>query len=150
MKQLRSSDMFPELPELSISLPSKTGLLKMIVELTRHVSTLNSFTEKEAQKLSLAVDEAITNVIKHSYNYKQEEIEVKFFCIPEGVKIVVVFTGAPPELKDAKVDLEQMIKDKKKSGLGVSLIRKIMDDVKYYTDEDGINYCEMIKWKKSD
>lgn len=62
--------MFPEHPELSIAIPSTTELLKMVVELSRHIATINQFSPLEAQKIALAIDEAITNVIKHSYKGK--------------------------------------------------------------------------------
>ena len=41
----------------------------------------------------------------------------------------------------------KMIKEKKKCGLGVELMRRIMDSVEYKT-VGNINTCEMIKWKE--
>lgn len=139
--------MFPEKPELSISIPSKTELLKMIVELTRHIATLNQFSVNDAQKIALAVDEAITNVIKHSYrNIMDEDIKVEYFCQVRGLKITISFTGVPPILEDSDVNLDRMIKEKKKGGLGVELMKRIMDSVEYKTTGN-INTCTMIKWK---
>ena len=140
--------MFPEKPELSISIPSKTELLKMVVDLTHHIATINQFSPKEAQKIALATDEAITNVIKHSYkNTKNEEIKLEFYCSPDGLKIKIIFTGIPPVLEEVGVNLGQMIRDKKKGGLGVELMRRIMDSVEYQS-MGNLNSCEMIKWKK--
>jgi len=139
--------MFPEKPELSILLPSKTELLKMIVELTRHIATLNQFSANDAQKIALAVDEAITNVIKHSYrNIMDEDIKVEYFCQVQGLKITISFTGVPPILEESDVNLDRMIKEKKKGGLGVELMKRIMDSVEYKT-AGNINTCTMIKWK---
>jgi serine/threonine-protein kinase RsbW len=140
--------MFPEKPELSISIPSKTELLKMVVDLTNHIATINQFSPKEARKIALATDEAITNVIKHSYkNTKNEEIRLEFYCSPEGLKIKIIFTGIPPVLEDVGVNLGKMIREKKKGGLGVELMRRIMDSVEYQS-MGNLNSCEMIKWKK--
>ncbi len=72
MRNLKSK-MFPEKPELSISIPSKTELLKMVVELSRHIATINLFSASDSQKIALAIDEAITNVIKHSYQKKMDQ-----------------------------------------------------------------------------
>ena len=141
--------MFPELPELCISIPAKTELLKMLVELSNHIAVRNFFPASESRKIALAVDEAITNVIKHSYkNSSDAEIKLSFFCSNEGIKIKIEFSGIPPQLSDSMVNIEQMIKAKKKGGLGVALIRRIMDSVEYKTIEN-TNYLEMIKWKKS-
>jgi len=140
--------MFPQKPELSISIPSKTELLKMVVDLTNHIATINQFSPAEAQKIALATDEAITNVIKHSYEYKMDEdITMEFYCSADGLKIKIIFTGVPPVLKEVGVNFDLMIKEKKKGGLGVELMRRIMDSVEYKT-VGNINSCEMIKWKK--
>ena len=140
--------MFPQKPELSISIPSKTELLKMVVDLTDHIATLNQFSTAESRKIALAVDEAITNVIKHSYkNAIDKDIKLEFYSSSEGLKVKIIFTGVPPVLERVGVNLSRMIKAKSKGGLGVELMRRIMDSVEYTTTEN-LNTCEMIKWKK--
>ena len=141
--------MFPETPELTVSIPAKTELLKMLVELTNHIAVRNFFSPSESRKIALAVDEAITNVIKHSYKESEDsEIKLDFYSSNEGMKIKLEFSGIPPQLSESMVNLEKMIKAKKKGGLGVALIKRIMDSVEYRTIED-VNYLEMIKWKRS-
>ncbi len=119
----------------------------MIVEMTKHIAVINQFPQSEAQKIALALDEAITNVIKHSYKSAlNENIKVEFYCHTAGLKIKIIFTGLPPVLEKMGIDLNKMIKEKKKGGLGVELMRKIMDSVEYKT-VGNTNTCEMIKWK---
>lgn len=140
--------MFTDKPELSITIPSKTKLLKMLVELTKHIATINNFLPTDTQKIALAVDEAITNVIKHSYKYKKnKKIKIEYFIHQNGIKIRIVFSGIPPVFDGIDVNLNKMIKAKKKGGLGVELIKRIMDFVEYRTIDD-TNYCEMVKWKR--
>jgi anti-sigma regulatory factor (Ser/Thr protein kinase) len=140
--------MFSQKPELSISIPSKTELLKMVVDLTDHIATLNQFSTAESRKIALAVDEAITNVIKHSYkNAIDQDIKLEFYSSSEGMKVKIIFTGVPPVLERMGVNLSKMIKAKSKGGLGVELMRRIMDSVEY-TATENLNTCEMIKWKK--
>ena len=140
--------MFPETPELSISISAKTEMLKMVVELTKHIAVLNQFSIPDAEKISLAVDEATTNVIAHSYKKREEEtLRLEFFLDFTGIKIRIIFAGIPPQLQENKVELSEMIKAKRKGGLGVKLMRSIMDSVEYKT-EGSINSCEMIKWKR--
>jgi len=140
--------MFSQKPELSISIPSKTELLKMVVDLTDHIATLNQFSTAESRKIALAVDEAITNVIKHSYKKAiDKDIKLEFYSSSEGMKVKIIFTGVPPVLERVGVNLSKMIKAKSKGGLGVELMRRIMDSVEY-TATENLNTCEMIKWKK--
>ena len=140
--------MFNQKPDLAISIPSKTQLLKMVVELTKHFVTLQHFQPSCTQQIALAVDEAITNVIEHSYGFKKDkEIRLEYYTSADGLKIKIVFSGIPPAFEDEELNLGAMIKKKRKGGLGVQLIKKIMDSVEYRT-ENGTNICEMVKWKK--
>jgi serine/threonine-protein kinase RsbW len=141
--------MFPPTPEFSITILSQTQLLKMVVELTRHLAMLYNFPPADAQKISLAIDEAVTNVIKHSYNNSTDrEITIDYYLAPKGVKIRLTYGGTPPVLTEQEINLSRMIKSKRKGGLGVKLMRSIMDSVDYTTVE-GKNCCEMVKWQKS-
>lgn len=140
--------MFKAEADLIVTIPSSTELLKMVVELTRHVVEILEFPDKEIQQIALAVDEAITNVIKHSYRYeKGRDIRIEFFTTPAGLKIRIIYAGIVPELDPTAVSVERLIKQKRKGGLGVQLMRKIMDSVEYSTSND-LNVCEMTKWKK--
>jgi len=140
-------NMFPSKPELSITIPSKTDLLKMVVELTKHVATLNQFVPADSQQIALAVDEAITNVIKHSYRSRTDkEIRLDYFTTGKGLKIRIVYSGIPPIFSTEQVNINRMIKQKKKGGLGVELMKRIMDSVEYKREND-LNLCEMVKWK---
>jgi len=120
----------------------------MVVDLANHIATINQFTPSDSRKIALAIDEAITNVIKHSYgNTMSEDIKLEFYSSTDGLMIKIIFTGVPPILSKVGVDLSEMIKQKKKGGLGVELMRRIMDSVEYQTSGN-INTCEMIKLKK--
>jgi len=146
---LKDSAIFPPRPDFSITILSETQLLKMVVELTRHIATLFQFPVSEAQKISLAIDEAVTNVIKHSYvNEAGHEIRIEYFLTDAGMRILIVYRGLPPDISDEEVNIGRMIKKKKKGGLGVKLMKTIMDSVTYRT-VDGENRCELVKWRKA-
>ena len=101
----------------------------------------------EAQKISLAIDEAVTNVIKHSYNNEPGgEIRIEYFFAADGMRILIHYRGLVPDISIEEVNIGRMIKKKKKGGLGVKLMKTIMDSVTYTTVE-GENCCEMIKWR---
>ena len=148
-RPLKNSAKFSTKPDFSITILSQTQLLKMVVELTRHITTLFNFSLGEAQKISLAIDEAVTNVIKHSYgNDSGQQIRIEYFLADGGVRIRIFYRGLPPDISDEEVNIGRMIKKKKKGGLGVKLMKTIMDSVTY-TTRNGENCCEMIKWPKA-
>ncbi len=95
--------------------------------------------EADCGKVMLAVDEAVTNVIRHGYdNAEDRPIWVRFK--PDGVNgkagfvIVVEDLGkqVEPELIRGR-DLE----DVRPGGLGVHIIKQIMDEVEYTKREGG-------------
>jgi serine/threonine-protein kinase RsbW len=146
---LNDSNRFPTKPDFSITILSQTQLLKMVVELTRHIATLFQFPLAEAQKISLALDEAVTNVIKHSYaNQSDQPLTIEYYLAAAGLRICILYRGLPPDISDEEVNVGRMIKKKRKGGLGVKLMKTIMDSVAYRT-VDGENCCEMIKWRKT-
>lgn len=144
---MKNSAAFLPKPDFSITILSQTQLLKMVVELTRHIATLSQFPLNEAQKISLAIDEAVTNVIKHSYrNQAGGEIRIEFFLAVAGLRIRIFHRGLVPDISSEEVNIGRMIKKKRKGGLGVKLMKTIMDEV-IYSSVDGENCCEMIKWR---
>lgn len=144
---MKNSSAFPAKPDFAITILSQTQLLKMVVELTRHIATLAQFPLREAQRISLAIDEAVTNVIKHSYGNRQgREIILEYFLAEAGLRIRVLYSGLAPDISDEEVNIGRMIKTKRKGGLGVKLMKTIMDSVAYST-QAGLNVCEMIKWR---
>ena len=146
---MKNSNRFLPKPDFSITILSQTQLLKMVVELTRHISTLFQFPVAEAQKISLAIDEAVTNVIKHSYaNESDRPLTIEYYVAPAGIRIRILYRGLPPDISEEEVNIGRMIKKKRKGGLGVKLMKTIMDSVTYRT-EDGENCCEMIKWREA-
>jgi hypothetical protein len=44
--------MFPPIPDFSITILSQTQLLKMVVELTRHITTLFNFSAPDRERKS--------------------------------------------------------------------------------------------------
>lgn len=108
----------------------------------------NGFNTQQISDIRLAVDEAITNIIKHAYNGEEDhtiEIELTFkddrFCVE------LFDTGATFSLKTFKQpNIEEKIKQKKRGGMGVYLIHSLMDKVSYGR-EDEANKMVMCKYK---
>lgn len=111
-------------------------------------ATNSGFTEADIADIRLAVDEAYTNIIKHAYNNdKQKSVDIELGYNSTEFWVALLDTGDAFDPKDYdKPDIRQKIKQKKRGGVGVYLIRKLMDDVEYQTD-NAINTIRMIKKK---
>lgn len=99
-----------------------------------------------AFELELACDEAATNVIKHGYagmNPGSIMLELR----PQAHKITMILSdfGHPfePVETDAP-DVNALLDDAPTSGFGLYFIYRTMNDVSYYSDEQG-NHLVLVK-----
>ncbi|NOX16775.1 MAG: ATP-binding protein [Chlorobi bacterium] len=99
-------------------------------------------------KIILSVDEACTNIIKHAYGSSPSEdinINVKYF--KDKLEVTIVDSGihfdpssVPPP------DLKKYVKERKHGGLGMFLMKELMDKVKYSALPGGQNQLKLIKY----
>ncbi len=130
-----------------LHVPSSTENLAMIRDFVGSIGERAGMTPDELMKLELAVDEACANVMEHAYgSVATHEVTVKATLDSEAVQIAIVDTGRgfDPTAID-EVDLEQLIRDRKSGGLGLHLIRKLMDEVSYQIVPGQKNELKMIK-----
>ncbi len=86
-----------------------------------------------ASKMRLAVEEAVVNVMEYAYPIGEEgEIEVCMTADGECLTVVVTDAGTPfdPTLKEG-VDISLSAEERQIGGLGIHLLRALMDDVHY-------------------
>lgn len=134
--------------------PSHTSQLELIRLVTREVveSYMPGFSEFDLDDIGLAIDEACTNVIAHSYLEEQGQgvIKVEYALEKDKIKIVIIDQGHkgqtfnPDEL--SPVDKEEYLKTLSRGGLGVHIIKKIMDEVEYTVSPGVQNRLTMTKY----
>lgn len=94
--------------------------------------------------IKLATTEACTNVIKHAYKFNESlsfELEIK---TSSEIFVVEVFYQ-DPDFVPEKIPVPNL-KEIKEGGLGVYIIRNIMDHVNYITDAgSGRVRLQMVK-----
>lgn len=86
-----------------------------------------------AHQMRLAVEEAVVNVIEYAYPIGEEgEIEVCMTADGECLKAVITDAGRPfdPTLKEG-VDISLSAEERQIGGLGIHLLRGLVDDVHY-------------------
>lgn len=106
------------------------------------------FDEQQTSLVMLAVDEAVTNIIRHGYDGRPDgPIWIKLSPIESngrgGVRIVI-------EDRARQVDPAAIagrpLEDVRPGGLGVHVIRQVMDEVCYHPRDDGGMRLTMTKW----
>ena len=119
---------------------SETLVIKNDVkEVTKFSEFMKSVLEKLdiekslSRQLRLAVEEAVVNVIDYAYPVgKKGEIEVQMMSDDKTLKTVIIDSGVAfdPTAKE-KADTTLSAEDRQIGGLGILLVREIMDSVNY-------------------
>ena len=100
---------------------------------------------KLVNNIKLAVDESVSNIIKHGYKGEDEnnKIEIKLELIKKKLSIHLFDNGTPVKQKNIQ---PRNLKDIKPGGLGSYFINEIMDEVKWKTkSKDWVNHLILIK-----
>ena len=129
-----------------LSIPSQTRYLNLVTGLAKRASLVAGMDDATAAKVSIAVDEAVTNVIIHAYHGEanhQVDIELRFLA--GALEIRIWNTGAG--IKDDDVvlpDPKEYVKHPRKGGLGLLLMSRFMDEI-HFLEVGGRSECCMIK-----
>lgn len=125
---------------------ASTEQLAKVRKLVATFAQQQGFSEEQIQDIRLAVDEACTNIIKHAYQYDDsKEFEINIESRENQLWISILDNGHtfdPSSYK--KPDIEDQIRKKKRGGVGVYLIQKLMDKVEYHSS-GGKNEIRMLK-----
>lgn len=91
------------------------------------------FKPNQIDDIRLAVDEAVTNIIKHAYQGDtSQEINITLKLNNEQLCILLTDTGNTFEFEAYQLpDIKKQIEKKKRGGMGVYLIHSLMDNVSY-------------------
>jgi anti-sigma regulatory factor (Ser/Thr protein kinase) len=135
---------------LKLSLLSEPRLLCVVRAAVTEVAVMFGFQDAEVRSIVLAIDEALTNVIRHAYQGAFDRpIHVSFYRarvkankgVQEALKIQIVDRGVP--LKTERL-VGRSLDDIRPGGLGLHFIREIMDSVTF-RHAAGRNYLRLIK-----
>lgn len=97
-------------------------------------ATKFGFDKKISYNISLAVDEACSNLIKYAVTYGGEsEIQVRLISSEKNIFIVAISDDTKPfnPLSIQSPDMAEYFKKLKKGGLGIHIMKLVMDEIEY-------------------
>ncbi len=128
--------------DIHLRIAARPRLLRCVRELVRAYLADCGFGEDQACAVVLAVDEACTNAIRHSYGGPCDQpLELLLRFGVEGLEVVVADCGAPlpPERavppEASAPDPEEL----RPGGLGLKLIHQVFDEVVFKRGPQGGN-----------
>ena len=137
---------------VELNVTSHTRCLPVVRGAVERMAKKEGFTDEDAHGLTLAIDEALANVIKHGYAGRNDQpIAVRLSPVTAedgriGIAVSVRDKGRqidPDEISGRSLD------DVRPGGLGVHIIRTVMDECDYSRQKDGGMLLRMVKYGSS-
>ncbi len=114
---------------LSLIVPSHPRFLSVARAVVSEVGSVCGLSGKGCREVTLAVDEAMANIIRHAYrNHYDQEIQLNCQISGEFLEFRLVDQGEPPD--QAKIR-SQPLNDHSLSGRGTHMMKLMMDEVCY-------------------
>ena len=135
-----------------VQTPGDITYLHRIREFIAGIATEVGIDQQDIDNIELAVDEACTNVIEHGYapDDPDKEITVRMEIDTSKLVLTVIDHAKPFNVvKYNPRDISELQEEGRDGGLGIRLIKRIMDTIDYKTTSDGYNELVMTKYFKS-
>lgn len=133
-----------------IRLPAKRENLEKFSEHVLQCAEKQGIDRKRLMQINLSLEEVLVNICDYSYRDNEGDIEV--ICgLDNDTRFVIEITdsGIPFDIDSFdEPDLNVDISERKVGGLGIYLIKKMMDDIQYRF-EDNKNILKLIVYINS-
>lgn len=131
-----------------LKIESESKHLEAMREGLRTFLTDRGFTDKSLESILVAMGEACTNAMRHSYgNAPGKIIDIKAEDLGDRVTFTVCDEGETIDLSKIK---KPELPPTKGGGLGLYFMETIMDEMKYNQDLSEGNELVMMKYKDKD
>lgn len=129
----------------TLNIPSRTDNLEIIREFIIGIAKKFGFDDEGISEIELAVDEACANVIKHAYNYDENK-KIDITVETNLSKLTITISDQGRGFDPGKLESpEQRLQKHARGGLGIALIKKVMDEVSFDL-HPGSNHVKMVKY----
>jgi serine/threonine-protein kinase RsbW len=133
---------------LNLQITSQTNNLMLVRDFISDAAKNFGFDEENVNKITLAVDEACTNIIKHAYNYQPDK-PISLTVFMDDKKFIVIIKDNGKYFKPESViipNVKEHVRQYKVGGLGIYLMKSLMDEVKYKINPGNQNEVTLIKY----
>jgi serine/threonine-protein kinase RsbW len=132
----------------SLNIESRTDRLIAVREFVSAAARNFGFEEEDVSKITLAVDEACTNIIKHAYKFDPNK-QITVTVTGRNGAFEVVIRDHGKEFDPARIqtpDMKEYLAHYRRGGLGVYLMKSLMDKVEYNITPGAMNEVRLIKY----
>ena len=131
----------------SITVEAKTENVAAVTDFVNEILEENGCSVKVQMKIDIAIDEVFSNIAYYAYAPGSGEatVQVEIEDSPKRLELVFTDRGIPYNpLENKAPDVTLDIEERKIGGLGIFLVKEMMDEV-LYEYVDGQNILKLIK-----
>jgi len=127
-------------PSLTLHLQNKIAEVARLVDAVESFGTHAGLSPDLTYRLTLSLDEIVSNVIRHGYSDTNDHVVEVRLSIRDGVVTSVIEDdGHPYDPRESpEPDLSMPVEQRGPGGLGIFLVRQMMDSIDY-ARRDGKN-----------
>jgi serine/threonine-protein kinase RsbW len=131
----------------TLKIDSRTDQLVTVRDFIARAAYASGFNDEDVSKIALAVDEACTNVIKHAYHFdSKRKITITVQNRDRDFEVVIMDTGKKFDPSKITIpNMKEYLSKYKRGGLGVYLMRSLMDKVEYDIEPGKRNRVRLVK-----
>lgn len=131
----------------TLKIDSRTDQLVTVRDFIARAAYASGFNDEDVSKIALAVDEACTNVIKHAYHFdSKRKITITVQNRDGDFEVVIMDTGKKFDPSKITIpNMQEYLRKYKRGGLGVYLMRSLMDKVEYDIEPGKRNRVRLVK-----
>ena len=132
--------------QLSVSIRNKHSEIQKIWEEFESFAKENQMANDIRRNTQIALDEIISNTIEYGYEkYSDDKIKVNFLIDQTNLVIEIIDNAKHYNILERDdPDISKSIEEKPIGGLGVRLVKSLMNEVKYDCI-NGKNHLTLIK-----
>lgn len=136
----------PRRLQVKFAMPSDPRYLPVVRGAIGPLATAIGWDESECCAITLAVDEALANIIRHAYHGRADGlIELECRESADGLEITLLDKGDAPDR--SKICARELGCDQP-GGLGTHIIKKVMDRVSYEASAEGNRFVASKRLRK--
>jgi serine/threonine-protein kinase RsbW len=131
--------------------PAQFGSLAAIGEFATRAAEAAGLDARAVYAVQLAVEEACANIVEHAYGGEGRG-DIECTCIVNNNELTVILRDYGRPFDPTSVpepDLCASLEDRKARGLGLYIIRQLMDKVRFEFIPDSGNVLTMVKRKEA-
>ena len=132
--------------QMKFAMPSDPRYLPVVRGAIGPLAAAIGWDESECRAITLAIDEALANVIRHAYHDSVDGlIELECRESADGLEITLLDNGEGPNR--SKICAREIGCDQP-GGLGTHIIKNVMDEVSYEESPEGNRFVASKRLRK--